>query len=299
MKFIKKNTLLIVLSMIMIIVTGKAIFEEKKLIEDNQQIAKENITNIENICKTDVNLEICQQIESFTIPTYSFFSLYESGLERTLNIFNEFFLIFFIIIITAIPLCKYMKNAIIKNENNRAKYKNILFKIFFQAFKYTIVPVIGLLSLYIFSYMTAGSLQHTATDIQTLFVGKILTEQKILYLICNILNTIFNFISLIGITILICRKEHNYILATIKSFITIIGIELFFEIIISGLILKLIFNVDYGLVFNIISVLSYDLTYGLWPRLLFNFIFMIIVIILIIYNYKDKEKFIIDCEKNF
>ena len=82
------------------------------------------------------------------------------------------------------------------------------------------------------------------------------------------------------------------------SFLTIIGIELFLEIVVSGIVFGNIFNVNYGILFNIINAIPFNDSYGIvWP-VVFSLGMNMIIMFIIYLVYRNKEKLIIDVEKN-
>ena len=269
----------------------------KNGVEELRIASIENNKKIQQMCETEKQ-PICDELDMYDLPTYSFYSLYENGQEAFLDIINEFIIIAMLILFTTNLITKYMKNAIIKVELTRKKYKNILIDLSKKIMTISLIPVLAILFIYFFSYLYTGSLSYNIQDIKSLFIGDILAEKRYIFLIINIINTFINALIITGITAIVCRKEHNFILASIKSIITVIGIELFLEIIVSSLLFNIIFKVDYGILFNIISIMTYDTTYGVYPKIIVNLNIAIVVFITLYLLYKNKEQLMQDCEKN-
>lgn len=92
-------------------------------------------------------------------------------------------------------------------------------------------------------------------------------------------------------------KEHNYILCIIKTYITIVGLEIFFETIISYIFTNILKN-DYAIYFNIINIYNY-ISYENNIYYLFIIITVLIIsFILVFLRYIKKENLIINVEKN-
>ena len=119
-----------------------------------------------------------------------------------------------------------------------------------------------------------------------------------IFLLLYLINIILYSISFINISLIVARKQHNYIKAIILSYIVYVGIELFFELIVNELILKIVFKAQFGYLFNIMNLFTFNTDYGVFNLLLFSFIFCVFTFIILILKYKNKEKLIIDCEKN-
>ena len=94
------------------------------------------------------------------------------------------------------------------------------------------------------------------------------------------------------------RKQQNIIKAIILSVLVFVGIEVFLEIVVNGLIFGLVFKSEVGNIFNIMNLLIFNINYGVSKLLIFTISFFLLTFILVLILYKNKEKLIIDCEKN-
>ena len=100
---------------------------------------------------------------------------------------------------------------------------------------------------------------------------------------------------------MVVRKQHNYFLAVIESFLVIIGIELFMEEVVYQLFFNLLLkDYDTGLLFNIINPITFRVGEcgGVARLLIFSFLCFLISAIGVMFIYHNKEKLVIDCEKN-
>ena len=73
---------------------------------------------------------------------------------------------------------------------------------------------------------------------------------------------------------------------------------MFLEIVVNGLIFGLVFKSEVGNIFNIMNLLIFNINYGVSKLLIFTISFFLLTFILVLILYKNKEKLIIDCEKN-
>ena len=138
----------------------------------------------------------------------------------------------------------------------------------------------------LYTYLT-----HEYANIFTMIILGLLILFVFLYLI-NI--TIYS-LSYINISLIVLRKQQNIIKAIILSVLVFVGIEVFLEIVVNGLIFGLIFKSE---IFNIMNLLIFNINYGVSKLLIFTISFFLLTFILVLILYKNKEKLIIDCEKN-
>ena len=100
------------------------------------------------------------------------------------------------------------------------------------------------------------------------------------------------------IILFILSKNQRYILAILYSFITYVGIELFFEVVVNSLLFQLLLKSDIGYVFNIMNLFTFSDMNGIITLMIFTFIMFMLSFIAVYFTYRNKEKLIIDCEKN-
>jgi hypothetical protein len=212
--------------------------------------------------------------------------------------FNDFLLIAIIVVGSSYYVTKYLRNRVILNDITRESYKSIIKKLFLSAWKYALMIPLFLFIIYFVIFLTTDHFYFTI-GLSNLsdYVGTIFENNLILLFLAIIIKSIILSMIYINITLIVSRKEHNYFLSIIISYIFIFGLELFFEIFFSNF-LDVINLSDYGLLFNIIDIYYYVyIEYGflqiyiLLGVLLLSFIPLFLV-------YKNKEKLIIDSEKN-
>lgn len=112
-----------------------------------------------------------------------------------------------------------------------------------------------------------------------------------------ILRTVFYSIFYVNICLSIARKQHNFIISLILSYLTLFCIQIFFEVILA-LIPSIIFKSEFGLIFTAMGIIDYQDSFGVIYPFLFSIVIATISTIIVYYLYKDKEKISIDCQKN-
>ncbi len=181
----------------------------------------------------------------------------------------------------------------------RENYFSFIKKIFLNAYKYIwFWPLIVLIIIFC---ALNNSYFDPITSTQNAIWPIALMNKPFLFFALYILNILLISGLYINIGLIIARYKHNYVVAVILSFLTVIAIELFFEIVVSGLFFgNLLHNYDAGLIFNIINLFVFNIAEanGVFNLLLFSFSCFFISFIIVCLCYKSKEKLVIDCEKN-
>ena len=103
----------------------------------------------------------------------------------------------------------------------------------------------------------------------------------------------FGFYTNIGLFVL--SKKKNFVIALIESFLLIYFIWIINELFICNLLGNL-FNVN-ALNFSLLNIYTWNSITRIDIIFMFNLCVYIITLVLAIMSYKDKEKFIQNCEK--
>lgn len=122
----------------------------------------------------------------------------------------------------------------------------------------------------------------------------------VVFILAYLLNIFLNIGFYINMSIIALRKKQNYFLAVLISFLIVIGIQLFFEIIVNTFFFGMLLNLDtIGLVFNVLNLYTFNIPeVGLVPILVFDVGLFLLSSVLVYIFYKDKEKLVISLEKN-
>lgn len=250
-------------------------------IEDMSEFELENCNfYLEVINSTEFNMTASNAYDMFVFDFYR-------------NYINEFIVILIIVVCSTYFVTKYLRNRTIINNINRENYKSIKKKLFISSWRYSLLVPIMLIIVFILTFIMTGNGDNGYPYLEnTIFENNIL----LYFFFIVIQSFILTFIHT-NITLIISRKEHNYILSVIKSFVCIVGISLFVEIVNTNIIFGL-FNASRGIDFNIFEMYDLfdkdDVVYNL----MWNLIMLAISFVILFISYKNKEKLIIDSEKN-
>jgi hypothetical protein len=211
----------------------------------------------------------------------------------------SFTLFLFVIIPSLFYPCKYLKNKAIINEATRNDYKKLLSNVVKKSYKSLwILPCIILIAIIIsFCYTKTFDSSYSILNSSTVWHESTMSN-PVIFILAYLLNIIIHSFLYINIGLCIVRKYHNYFVAVILSFLVYIGIEAFLEIAISGILFNSILKSEFGIVFNIMNMLTFNDTYGIISTIAIPLILMIASFVVVYKLYNNKEKLIIDYEKN-
>lgn len=296
-----KNNFIYILSFI--ILFGIFIYNTNKyIIYENKN--KESLTQAVEFChQTNIKKqkkysEYCELVNQNKNLKLDFFTMFTNTIAAEYNGVS-FILFLFISIPTMIYICKYLKNNIIKNELTRKSYKEITSTLFKKAYKAVfILPLLVIIGMLVCALYTKNFNYEYAVAYSSSIWKESTMSQPLCFMIFYVLNTFFISVVYINICLCVARKKHNYIIAIILSFLVLLGIQAFCEIIINLLLFNLILKSELGYLFNIMNVFAFQDAYGIIYPTIITFIFACISLIVVISMYKNKEKLIIDCEAN-
>lgn len=271
-------------------------------IQSREQINKRN----------EETIEFCEKNEYINTEYEDYCSIAISNSKTKLDFwtmlvntfiygFNKisFVLMLFVIVPSLIYPCQYFKNKIISNDLTREKYKNVEHKIFKNSYKsIIIIPLLVIIAFLICITATKTFDPTFAINNSTTGWSETTLNNPFIFGLLYILNTVIHSWLYINISLCIARKYHNYFVALILSFLAIIGLEAFLEIFCNGILFTTILKSNMGIIFNIMNFISFNDSYGMITAMIVPFVLAVISFIIALKLYKNKEKLIIDIEKN-
>lgn len=198
---------------------------------------------------------------------------------------------------TLFYLSKIIRNKYLINYLLRDNYKK--FMIFYLKIAYKYIWILPMIASFIFIpcvIIFSENPLYSQTFGTAIWTSNIV-NYPFMFIILYFLNIILYSLIFINISLIIVRKCYNYFSSVLLSFLSYLGIELFFEVVVNLLISQLIFKSTWGRMFNIMNLFTFSDQYGTIPLILFTFTMFILSSVGVYFNYKNKEKFIIDCEK--
>lgn len=300
-KFIKNNIAVLIAFLILFIFSTILCIRNIKSARINEESRIEGIEVCKEILKHDKYNEIClENIDAkpkkrSTLKTY-YDIINDNVSYNSISLCTVFyFLIPFLVITSSLyNISKKFKNQDIKNHLTRESYNKYIKEIFLDSYKSVFIwPMITIL-LFMFSYIISNG-SFEIIDTNSSFSYEILSK-PVVFMLSNLLNTIFMSFFWTNIALLIVPDTRNYIVSVLESIMIYFGIALtntFFVI----LLISKILNKDVEKYLDFFDVYTYY-NRELIP---FNILCLSIALIsgLFVYlKYKNKEKIIMKLERN-
>ena len=300
MRIIKQNIVLIISFLVLLIVL---INSSNNWFKNEKQL-KENMSNYSAMCQNEEKFnslpesgkEYCLNIIKNGYEELGFYStLFEikEGLNKI-----SLLLPIFIVIPSLVYICKYMKSKELLLEVTRTDYKKSVLNFLRKSYKSTFIVFGIILISFIIARIHTGSFDasHYLKSEIKIWDATLVTKPFI-FMALYLINILMISILYINVALCIARKYYNYFVASILSFLTIYGIDIILEVGIGAILFGHILNNKYFLIFNIINMINFDTSNGVFNLLLFSFIMMIASFLAVWISYKNKEKLIIDLER--
>lgn len=240
--------------------------------------------------------EFCKSVME---KDYSEKSFYYAFQEIEYFTFNRVSFLLFILIVTPSIFftSRYMKNKMIINEATRCDYKHSLANYFKKAYRPVfIVPLLILLSFGT-AYLLTGNFNVGTKYINSIPWTADFVSNPWVFITLFILNAIVLSFLYINVSLIVVRKNHNFFVTLILSFLLLYGYDIFLEIFMGGILFTVIFHSDFAVYFNVLNVANFNDTLGLIAPFVVPGISLILSFIILFFKYRNKEKLIIDCEK--
>jgi len=210
---------------------------------------------------------------------------------------------YFAILLLILPglsnFIKILKSKFALNSLQRTTYKKFLIKQMLNCYKPIIIFPVILLFLYLLCFIYSGHFD-TSWAVQfeyNMYLSFWYKSNLILFLIIYFLSIFIYTISLLNIGLIISRKNHNLIVVTIESFLLFIAIDIIIELFF-GIVLSRLLGNGFSSRLNILNFFNVGYATTILEMILYSTLFVIMTFIVLIIVYNNKEKFIIDIEKN-
>ncbi len=299
MKKILKNNFIAIT--IFIIMSIYIVFSCYGAIKDQNQMNINRSNSIE-FCQNEMNsgneeiLQYCNKLISEKDIKVDFYTVLSDILLYRVHFLNG--IAFLLVCIpTLFYLSKMSKSKYLINYLLRDNYKNYMKMYLKESYKYIwLLPIISILIIIPCFILYSKDPTYSQMFGTSIWTSNIVSH-PLLFIALYLFNIILYSFIFVNIALIVIRKCHNYFSAVLLSFLSYLGIELFFEVVINLFISQFMCNQNFGRIFNIMNLFTFSDQYGTVPLLLFTITIFIISSFGVYISYKNKEKFIIDCEK--
>lgn len=296
MKTFLKNNILIILIIIVvsiIFITGgyKSLQEYKGYVNAEQQLIKE--------CEREGTnqKEWCEEVIKNKDVELDFYTVFADALTWQVQYIG--YVAFLIVVIpTMIKVCKILKYKQIINSNSRESYHSFLKKLLKTAYQYIwVLALLSLIMMIPIMMNTSLNPEYAIINSHGMWQSNIIYH-PVLFVISYLINVTLYSMIFVHIALLVARKQQKTIPCIIISYILYLAIEIVLETVVRLIIIRGVFHSELGMIFNILNVFGMNDLYGVGPLLLINLCMVLVSFGLVYLAYKNKEKFVIQCEKN-
>lgn len=294
-RFLKNNILIIVIIVIVsiMLLNGgyKSLQEYKGYVNAEQQLIKE--------CEREGTnqKEWCEEAIKNKDVELDFYTVFADALTWQVQYIG---LVAFLIVVipTMIKVCKKLKYKQIINSNSRESYHSFLKKLLKTAYQYIwVLALLSLIMMIPIMMNTSLNPEYAIIKSHGMWQSNIIYH-PVLFVIAYLINVTLYSMIFVHIALLVARKQQKTIPCIIISYVLYLAIEIFLETVVKVIIFQRIFHSEFGMIFNIINVFGMNDLYGVGTLLLLNLCMVLISFALVYLAYKNKEKFVIQCEKN-
>lgn len=294
-RFLKNNILIIVIMVIVsiLLLNGgyKSLQEYKGYVNADQQLIKE--------CEKEGTnqKEWCEEILKNKDVELDFYTVFADTLTWQVQYIG--YVAFLIVVIpTMIKVCKKLKYKQIINSNSRESYHSFLKKLLKTAYQYIwVLALLSLIMMIPIMMYTSLNPEYAIINSHGMWQSNIIYH-PVLFVISYVINVTLYSMIFVHIALLVARKQQKTVPCIIISYVLYLAIEIFLETVVRLIIIRGIFHSEFGMIFNIINVFGMNDLYGVGTLLLLNLCMVLISFALVYLAYKNKEKFVIQCEKN-
>ena len=273
MKKMKKHWLIILLLILLLIPIINYSNQYVENMKRNNLKQQEFITNCQN--GTIENKEFCEKVMEDKEINNDFYAMMTDVLVFGIRFINPTAFIL-IVFPTLVNLCRILKRKYILHALTRQSYKEFLIDFLKTAYKY--IWFLPLIAIIIISICIMNTSIHPSISLEydtSMWYAETI-KKPIFFILLYILNIIIYSFSFINLALMIVRKHHNLIIATILSILVYVGIELFFELMINNLLFGLVFKSELGYLFNIMNIFTFSDQFGIPTLLLFSFFMLLL-----------------------
>ena len=295
---IKENILNIIALAILIFSVAFTSIEYMKWQKGNMQLSIEFYEQYCTLENPTISSDICQNIKLQSTNKFSFFYMLQSLINGSSKTFySPLLAILLVVISTSYCATRYLRNRSITNEITRIGYKNSLKRFFKKSYASALIIPILYIVMFLICIIYTGHFAPNESELPNLLWSTSTVSNPIFFIVIYLLNIACLSIFYVNCVLCIVRKNHNFVIATIISVLFLIAVELSLEAI-KGQILAKIFNIQIGVTMSVINFHSISDEYGILASLTFSVFIMTISFVGVYFLYRNKEKLIIDCEKN-
>lgn len=204
----------------------------------------------------------------------------------------------FLMLMCVFKIAKEYKSIYPKMYLQRNTYRNYIKSLFKRTYKYILIYPALILYIFILCCLISRNFNfQLSADLGYELVSVGFQKNVIMYLIFLFVDILLLNSIYISLALIYIKKFSNSILTAIVGYLTFLGIEIFNEGVIEILLFRKVFNINADLYFNMLNITDVEGK----NILIYTFILLLyslIIFIIMLLSYKNKEKLIMNLEKN-
>ncbi len=216
--------------------------------------------------------------------------------EKT-NFYTSQFAPLFLLLISSILFAyELFKSKTIINIIQRKGYKATMKQVILKCYRYIwLLPLISIVLLFI-CFLASGHFDYSFVERTRGFAYFDYSMNLILYYILLLIYMLLISIFFINLGLITLRKNHNFIIVLIETLLIYYGIDILTETLIGNMLSYEVYG--YASYFSILNTIELLAPKDIIYYVIYMFILAFISFAIVIMMYRNKEKFLIDCEKN-
>lgn len=207
---------------------------------------------------------------------------------------------------------KELHSGSIKNFLTRQTYRDYIKRIFLFSIKNIWILPVMTIFLFIGSLVISNGFDFSkaipvvlgySTDGIPIMTGTVSPINTNFYSVPLQLMVVFFFVLLLhsllysNIGLIVCKNNKNIVVTLISSFLIYIGLNIFSELIIGRIFLKILNFQQLNGVFNLFGIWVYCDYTNLTGVVVYSILLVLFSYISLYFSYKNKERLVISCEK--
>lgn len=227
------------------------------------------------------------------------FSLFWNSITAGKSSIIQFVYPLILVLVGTLSFHSILQSGFFKNIILRKEYSKYMLKGVLNSWKASLLIPVFIIIVLIASMITTD-FNFTPSCAMSMINEECITisnSTRTVDLICKIVNLILFSLSCINIGLIFCKKNNNFILSTIISYIMVIIYQIFVSVILGPLLSK-IFNSNFfinGL--TMFSFWYYDSSVNALYMFIYGSILFLLTTLILFLTYKKKEDVIINAEK--
>lgn len=299
-RLFKNNILIIVILLVfgIVVLNGDYLsLQEFKQNEEYRQIMIEECKDTIKTSQDKKGIDLCKEALETENSEYDFYTVFTDVLVwRVQYIYYLAFLI--VVVPTLYKVCKILRNKSIINTSTRESYKSFLKHFFKTAYQYIwILPLLALIMMIPLLITTSLNPEYSILNGTSGWSSSIVYHPA-LFVVSYLVYLMICSIIFVNISLFVARFQQKFIPCVILSYVVYFAIEIFLETVVGIFFFSKILHSGAGILFNILNIFSFHDSYGIPALLLVNIFLAVLSSVFLYLIYRNKEKLVIQCEKN-